>query len=326
MADALPLLNRRFGDPMYVIAGLPPTVSARVANYLEGKIGRGLPRAIYHAPDFSGNDDTLYLSEDYVKIRRRIATVILDNIEEKKIKRGAPLITPSRIVLLYVSFPERVRTFLRNFEFFVYPVVMRGPDGEPRWRHNTGLASEIVEKNIAEIDVGAPEFREVVREISQHGTKSVLALPLRNFHHPAPIGEYFREVYAKNGLWAEVVRKFQMRRYRKEQFPDVKWVKRQGVNAFTDMRELAFLPPPPSLWHGPPREPSSFADSQVIFNKMNELYRLGIPLPDGFHFDAQLTDRRSLTNVEIVCCEKGKRDTRGWQYANIYPNDFVREG
>ena len=117
-----------------------------------------------------------------------------------------------------------------------------------------------------------------------------------------------------------------MRRYRAEDLPGRKGIGRNGIKAFTDARGLIFVPPPETEWHAVTREVKLFSNSRALFNKMNEMYRLGVPVSEGFHYDAQLRGGKCLDNITLTCCEFGQKDTSGWPYANISPNDFVRRG
>lgn len=72
MSARLPRIQRRFGDAMYVIAGLPPAIAIRTENSLKNLQKKDLERAIYHVPPFSEGD--------YDKLRRKLFSVIVDNI------------------------------------------------------------------------------------------------------------------------------------------------------------------------------------------------------------------------------------------------------
>ncbi len=167
---------------MYIIAGLPPAVAIRTAHSLNKHAEKDLQRALYHVPAFSEADHNLYISEDYSKIRRNIASIIMDNISEGKKKPGAPMVTPSRIFLLFVPWFNREEKLLKEFEFFVYPVKVSQPtEHNQRWRHNPSLALSAVESCIRQIKEFAPDFLFVSNEIKQRLPMTPLALPPTNF-------------------------------------------------------------------------------------------------------------------------------------------------
>jgi hypothetical protein len=311
---------------MYIIAGLSPEVAQRTGNSLQ-RI-KDLPRAIYCLPGFSRSDDALYVSEDYLRIIRDVASLIMLSLAKTK-KDSVPIITPSRVFLLFISSTDGANLYLlKNFEFFAYPVMMPTPDEQTvKWRHNPDLVLEAVVSCIRNIMEFTPDINFVINEISQRLRKTPLALPATNFHetNDTPLRIYFREL-ALAGTWSDIEERLHVRRYTKDDLPDARGIGPRGVSAFTDARGLIFVPPPPELWHAVLRELRTFNNLTVLHNKMNEMYRLGIPVIEGFHYDAQLRGGRQFTNVQLTCCESGEKDSKGWVYANIYPNDFVREG
>jgi hypothetical protein len=326
MPERLRQIERRFGDAMYIIAGLPPGVANRVENSLR-KI-RDLERAIYHVPEFARSDDRLYVEEDYIRLQRNLASIIFDRTANTNPKSGRVIITPSRILLLYICFSGREERLLREFEFFVYPIKIHHLTDLPRWRHDPSLALRAIENCIRKVYEYAPTLLQVIDEIKQRLPFTALALPAVNFHEEpsTPLREHYREL-ARTGAWPTINERLKLRRYRQEELPGVKGRWKRGVKAYTDNRELIFVPAREEEWHGPVRELKVFDDPKKIVNKLNEMYRIGVPMGNGFHYDMQLAGGKNFgNNIKLLCCERGLQESAGWPYANVYPNDFIRKG
>jgi len=57
---------------------------------------------------------------------------------------------------------------------------------------------------------------------------------------------------------------------------------------------------------------------------LNQLYRFGIPVLDGFHYDVQKEHNDSLDGLPLDCIKQGKVLCSG-THVNVYPNDYVRK-
>jgi hypothetical protein len=86
---------------------------------------------------------------------------------------------------------------------------------------------------------------------------------------------------------------------------------------------MAFPIAHPLAYDGPPREIEPDADTPAIADRLRSLYRFGGALERGLHHDAQRSDGSPLGGATFHCSEKGTFDAKG-DYANVYPDDFVR--
>jgi hypothetical protein len=90
----------------------------------------------------------------------------------------------------------------------------------------------------------------------------------------------------------------------------------------TDLRDLLFPPDPTN--HAPPRELVPGASLEDRRSFMQSCFRLGVPLTEGYHHDVQYLER-GLAGERFECSRNGSVHLT-CAYANVYPDDFVREG
>lgn len=92
---------------------------------------------------------------------------------------------------------------------------------------------------------------------------------------------------------------------------------------FVDARGMAFPIAHPTAYDGLPREIDLDAEEYAVTSALRSLYRFGAPLPRGLHHDAQHSDGSDLGGSTFHCDQRGTFSAQG-NYANVYPNDFVR--
>jgi hypothetical protein len=87
-----------------------------------------------------------------------------------------------------------------------------------------------------------------------------------------------------------------------------------------DCRDLLF--PHDRSNHGPARMLSPESSRAERREFMQSSFRFGVPLSDGYHHDVQYAGR-SLGGATFECCRGGTLRLYS-EYANVYPDDFVR--
>jgi hypothetical protein len=155
---------------------------------------------------------------------------------------------------------------------------------------------------------------EVGQAVLNQPRKSPVALPSRNFflERDTPLKETLDEIARDRVPLNSIKDKVRLSR------------KRDGTKGPVDARGRYFLVDQSS--HAPSRfvESSSSPEERTKLHriKLEGLYRLGFPLPEGFHHDVT-RDGSSLQNEQFTCAREGGLTVSG-THANVYPNDFVR--
>jgi hypothetical protein len=243
--------------------------------------------------------------------------------------RANRAVVPSSIFLLYIPFAHKEISLLREFEFFVYPIALQSMSHtDLRWKHRPDIVADAVEDCMRHINEHAVDLDFIIAELRDRLPFTPFVLPPNNFQtSQAVLRENLRDL-ARSGEWRALCNMIKLRRYKRQDFPDLKGrPAKKPIKAFTDNRELVFVPAMETEWHAPVRELKLFSNPKAILNKLNQIYRVGVPLNDGFHYDAQFTEGKKFgANMEFQCCERGSVVAIGWPYANVYPNDFIRAG
>jgi hypothetical protein len=166
-------------------------------------------------------------------------------------------------------------------------------------------------------------LNEVKRRLSYRSDNESLLLPPRNFTvEGGDLVPLFREF--RNGArpWTDRLAELGPTALHHDDVPER--IKRQQTRRpFVDSRGMAFFIAHPAAYDGAAREVEDGTDVAAILSALRSLYRFGGALEPGLHHDAQRSDGSSLGGALFHCAEKGRIRSSS-DYANIYPNDFVR--
>ena len=308
-------MPRRFGAPLYIIAGFPATISRNITSSL--KNDHELKRALYiHAassrsgPLYDHTSTQALLQETMAHIERRDGD-------------GTEPIEPSRLILLYV--PDGSNNVLfKAFGFSCFPIPIDVPrENQQLLRRSPNFAAAtlkgIVRKQPTE------SVLNIERQISGNTRRTLFLLPGENFLEPSngqPIGHWFDDIINGVATWDEVGERLVLSRLTRDDVPALRTGRR---HVFVDSRQLCFLPAQASEQHGAIWTDGDSEDPHKVRHWLNGKYRFGIPITEsGFHYDVQKRKGGSLANVQFQCGLHGPIRTKG-NHVNIYPNDFVRK-
>jgi hypothetical protein len=297
--------------PLVVLAGLPLATSPGVAKWLGERLPNS-PRVVFvPGPE---RDGYLY-KPAYVEQCLRAAT----GYAERVASFAPPEPAPNALILAYV--PDHSATILLDaFSFSAFPIPVVGLDEYSlgrQVRHNETESREIA---LNTIKAAAEPLGVVKRRLNTYSPKDPLFLPPQNFLL-APgvyLSHLFSELRDGTKAWTDAIEVPIMRATHAD-LPA--HAGQHGLNVSIDARELLF--PRDLSAHAGVRELNE--DEQGVKHRENllrTLYRFGTPLPGGFHHDVQFA-RRSLATTEFHCAVKGRFPVNS-NYANVYPDDFVR--
>lgn len=317
-AVKMKVIVRSYQSPLYVIAGLSAGVTTSVTNSLKA-IGELKDITFIGAPVAKGG--TLYELSTRENAIRTMATTILSNRGKSDL-----VISPRRVVFLYID-GTGADILLNDVRFFCYsePIkIGELAEGNPQLLKNIPpVVTQQIAAQIKRLEHGDSILKRIEDEVSAKRKSTHLLLPPENFlisREEKLTSEFAKSVDDILESGNRLVKK----RFTKEQLP--KYLKGSGnkkIYAFVDSRDLVFPPCKDTELHAPPRELPENAKISSIVNKLNELYRFGIPIVDGFHYDVQRVGANSSVEEEFICFEKGKVKSKS-DHVNIYPNDFIR--
>jgi hypothetical protein len=223
--------------------------------------------------------------------------------------------------LAYVPAPDEER-LLTEFDFFVFPVRLSRlaayDENGRQYRHDRELAEEYV---VASLTTALREFIEVKRRLSSISDREPLFLPPQNFRvsDSERVAGTFKSMVRQSTLWADPFTDIRRVSVTNQDLPNHV---RPGAHkqVLADNRGLLF-PSDPSR-HGLERELPRDSSPQERKLFMRSRFRFGVRLDDGYHHDVQYL-RRDLGGAIFECPRGGNRVLRS-NYANVYPNDYVR--
>jgi hypothetical protein len=123
-------------------------------------------------------------------------------------------------------------------------------------------------------------------------------------------------------VWDDRLHDFGPAELKYEDFPK-RIPKGETRRVFVDGRGMAFPIAHPAAFDGPPRELEPEARVEALALTLRALYRFGGALPRGLHHDARRADGSPLGGATFHCSVNGELHAKG-EYANVYPNDYVR--
>lgn len=311
------LVQVRGPRPMYVLAGLPRSTIRRAVERLQ----QLRPEAIVQGLPSATDDGTLY---PRVLINQLIRSVGQFAIR-RRINGPAQPPAPATITLFYVPSHDDER-LLDAFDFAIMSEPLTSLVSRDETQQQRRHSMDAIEAAL--IDATAPEapvrqaISEVVRRLGRQTHNEGLLLPPRNFivgdHDLSPT---FRALRQCERPWTD---RFEELGPTALTHDDIARIPAEKTRrAFVDSRGLAFLLAHPAAYDGPAREVDESDTVAPIMSVLRSLYRFGGALPPGIHHDAQRCDGSALAGA-IMHCDRDGRISADGDYANIYPNDFVR--
>lgn len=311
-------MSRFFGKTLYVILGLTAPSAGKVHKLFQ----TGAECENYEAIIVPGPKD------DNKVYTRKNASQALQKVCEHVVQgrtRSVNKYDPSKIVLLYVPGGMCERA-LSNFDFFVYPYpldVLAQFSSGSMLRHVPDVAEREVRDAVDNIRHGKGGIKEFIDQIHHQVRRPSALLPPKNFVRESETLtttlKNIRNGTQSLGCLEDVCLETKVS---KKDLPSV--VRRREKRfVYVDSREAVFVPARVSEYHGDLDEPESAGENwENWIRVLNGLYRFGIPINAGMHFDVQRYGKKPL-NLCFDCSVKGcvRVDSH---YANIYPNDFVR--
>jgi hypothetical protein len=298
--------------PLVILAGLPHPVASATIKWIEGAFHNSL--RVVSTPA-SGNDGSLYSEQNITQLLR--TTV---EYAQRQAKLHNPLPAPSQLWLAYVPSPDEEQ-LLSCFDFAAFPVKLRlladYKEGR-QLRHDLTASREEITSQLHGV---VESFHGIKRRLSTFSQKEPLFLPGKNFlvSPGHPLSEIFCELRAETRPWSDVLSEAQSVSATHDDLP--RHIKNGVQRAiFTDSRGLLF-PRDPSM-HGAVREISANPTAMEHALFLRSCFRFGVPLPAGLHHDVQFP-RRKLSGTPFECSIKGHINLT-CDYANVYPDDFVR--
>lgn len=301
---------------MLVVAGLPVATHNRAVGLLRDRF----PLAQVVGQTSPTKDGRLYPAKGCGDLLRTVCEFTL----RKRTKGPDRPPAPSAITLFYVPAGDE-ETLLRAFDFAVMPVPLTAlalRDGRSRQlRHSI----EAVEQSLADAAVADGAARAALHEVQQRldrlSEEDALLLPPRNFWtRDGRLADTFKEFRRGGRPWNDRLKSLGPTTLGHGNVARIA----EGTtrSAFVDARGFAFFLAHPTAFHALPRDGEADARGEAE-RILRALYRFGGTLAPGLHHDVQPKAGARLEEVEFECSRDGPVTVKD-DYANIYPNDFVR--
>lgn len=311
------LVQVRGPQPMYVLAGLPRSTIRRAIEHLEHL----RPEAIVQGLPSATEDGTLYPQMLVNQLIRSVGQFAI----RRRTKGPARPAAPATISILYVPGRDDER-LLDAFDFAVMSEPLTSLVSRDETQRQRRHSQDAIEAAlIAAMAPAAPvrqAIGEVVRRLGRQADSEGLLLPPRNFmtddHDLRP---KFRALRRRERPWTDRLEELGPTALTHDDIARIPTEKTR--RAFVDSRGLAFLLAHPAAYDGPAREVEHDETVGPIMSALRSLYRFGGALPPGIHHDVQRCDGSALAGAILHCDRDGRISAEG-DYANIYPNDFVR--
>ena len=190
-------------------------------------------------------------------------------------------------------------------------------------RHDRTAVEEALVAAVAAAGEARQALNHVVRRLAYQSDNEAMLLPPRNFRtEEGNLQEEFRSFRNSERAWTDRLTHLGPTPLTHEDVPD-RIARQQTRRVFVDDRDMAYFIAHPTAYDGPCREVDQGQRPAAIMSALRSLYRFGGALAPGLHHDAQRSDGAELGGAVFHCEQKGKIRARG-EYANVYPNDFVR--
>lgn len=320
MSTRSPSLNRVFGSPLFIVAGLARDIGQSAINYVK----KDQKCANFQFIPIPGSaNGRVYNEQNISDGLRRLSDFVL-----RKLDNSLPVVNPSRLVLLYVK-DDSDEEFLRAFDFFCYaePIKLNETSNGDQniLRRSPSIVNKQLLKQILEMQEPNSELKELEDEIFAKRKTSFLLLPPDNFllSGKLSIKELLYKIRRKEHNWRNAPAGLVLKKFNHSDLPRFLG-KKQKINAYSDKRNIVFPPCKEDERHALARQITGERQIEEMKIMLNQLYRFGIPITDGFHYDAQKQGLEKMDGVSVKCVKKGDLRCSG-SHVNIYPNDYVRE-
>lgn len=297
---------------LVLITGLPRAISRGIATWLPQNIGPSHKVIAMDSPDRDGIP--LYNPNLIASCIRTVT-----DYAERQFGLSAGQPAPSSITLAYVP-DDSAEDLLKMFDFSVLPLALFGLEKYENGRQlrqdeyfSRGMILHCLRESFT-------SFGPLKRRLSSYSSRDALFLPPENFQlsRTQQLKSLFLEMRTGIRKWDDRLQEAVTVKVTREDLPH--HVQHGSRDVFRDHRELLF--PKDLSDHGRLRNLEPNATTRERINLLRSSYRFGVPLPNGFHHDVQLAGR-PLPGVSFLCADKGAVQL-SCDYANIYPDDFVR--
>lgn len=307
--------------PLLLLAGLPNSTHNRGAALLESIVG-GRAKAIA-VP--SGANNAALFPEKTVEALLRAASGFAIRRLNTTHEDQPP--TPTHILLFYVPALDD-ENLLAAMDFFVFPIpllelAVYDNSGRQK-RHDAHALKQGIESALVESQLEEDFIKDLKRRISSVRASEPLLLPPANFHldDRNRLTRVFRELRRGTRRWRDPIPEMSIERFDQGRLPDF-LASKEKKDAYKDTRSVVFPCARPREFHSVLREIESESSVEELRDFLRSSYRFGVPLPDGFHHDAQFEAGRKFHKMPFDCTREGPVVVSG-PHANVYPNDFVR--
>lgn len=313
------VVQRHGPQPMYVIAGLPKAIHKEAIGRLQAR----LPHAIVKGVPSPKPDGALYSTA--------LVNLLTRSIGEFAVRRrtnGNAQPTPASITLLFVPAPDQ-EVLLRRFDFALMSAPLSAlvarDEHAKQLRHDGNAVAETLVAAVAAAAEARMNLNQVVRRLGYQSDNEALLLPPRNFMtQDGDLVPAFTAIRRGHRPWTDRLTELGPTPLTHDDVPkriqgqQTRWV-------FVDGRGMAFFIAHPRAYDGPPREVEDGENADELLDTLRALYRFGGAVMPGLHHDAQRSDGAALDGAVFECSTKGRISAKA-EYANVYPNDFVRVG
>ncbi len=313
------IVNPKGPQKMYVVVGLPRAVHKTAVEGIQDRLKHHIVKGIPAA----STDGNLYPQKFVDSLIRSIGEFA---VRRRKTDKAHP--TPASITLLYVPAPDEEK-LLSTFDFALMATPLAsleayGPSGR-QLRHDKEAVEAALVDAVARSSDGSQNLNEVERRISYMSDNESLLLPPKNFFvEDGNLTSVFKQFRRGQRAWTDRLEELGPTPLTRDNVPN-RVKPNQTRRVFVDVRDVAFFIAHPTAFDGAKREVPDATDHVELLSILRSLYRFGGAVAPGLHHDAQRNDGKPLNGTSFDCSEKGQICTNS-DYANIYPNDYVRVG
>lgn len=311
------IVRPRGAQPMYVIAGLPKSRNKDAVDALQAR----RPDAIVQGIPSSDRDGALYPLSLREALVRSVGAFAI-----RRRGDGHAPVTPASITLFFVPSSDQAE-LLDAFNFAVMaaplPTLVAWDEHGRQLRHDreaidAALIAAVSPSGRAKADLDVVQWR-----LNFQSDNEALLLPPENFFtKDGDLVPVFRAFRDGERPWTDRLADYGPTELTHEDVPK-RVAAQQTRRPYVDSRSMAFFIAHPKAYDGPAREVGEEERPAAILSVLRSLYRFGGALPPGIHHDVQRRDGSSLGGADFICSRKGPISSKA-DYANIYPDDFVR--
>lgn len=311
------VVERPGPQPMIVIAGLPQAVYRRVIDGFRTRY----PGTIVTGSPGRKADGPLYPPVYIEGLLRAVS-----GFTTRRRSNGPVQPSPASVSLYYVPAGDDEK-LLSAFDFFAMPVPLEPlaswSDRGRQMRHDAQLCVEVMTATYRPSTSGRAALNEVSRRLSYESDNESLLLPPDNFlTEDDRLDAVFRQFRKGQRNWCDRLADLGPTDLSHEDVPN-RINPNQTRHPYVDSRGMAYFIAHKTAYDGNVWQTDEDAGSAELTLAMRSLYRFGASIPQGLHHDVQRSDGRSLGGAHFRCSVKGPISSTE-DYANIYPNDFIR--